>query len=84
MKSIPLNLGVISLFVILILGALSCDGASIKHNELHDVIEKTPFIDVHSHPAIGHRSYSDRDPSPTLEPLIGRRSTEFSTCVGSK
>lgn len=72
MKSIPLNLGIISLCVILILGALSCDGTPIKYTELHDVIAKTPFIDVHSHPAIGHRSYSDRDPYPTLEPLIGR------------
>ena len=72
MKSIPVNLTVISLCVVLVFAALSCDSTSIKYTQLHDVITKTPFIDVHAHPALGHRPYSDQDPYPTLEPLIGR------------
>jgi hypothetical protein len=72
MKNVPINLVVISLCVVLVFPALSYDNASIKYTRLHDVIEKTPFIDVHAHPALGHRPYSDQDPYPTLEPLIGR------------
>ncbi len=72
MKRIPINPAVISLCVVLVFAALSCDRTSIKYTRLHDVITKTPFIDVHAHPSLGHRPYSDRDPYPTLEPPIGR------------
>jgi predicted TIM-barrel fold metal-dependent hydrolase len=72
MKNLPIGLAVIPLCFILVLAVLSCDSTSIKYAQLHDFITNTPFVDVHAHPAIGHRSYSDRDPYPTLEPQIGR------------
>ncbi|MGD9344238.1 MAG: amidohydrolase family protein [Candidatus Aminicenantes bacterium] len=72
MKSCPASLVGLSLCVVLIFSSLSCENTPPVYNQLLDVIERTPFIDVHAHPVLGHRPYSDRDPYPTLEPLIGR------------
>jgi hypothetical protein len=72
MKSIPIDLAMISLCIVLVFAALSCDSTPIKYTELHNIITGTPFINVHAHPALGHRPYSDRDLYPTLEPLMGR------------
>jgi predicted TIM-barrel fold metal-dependent hydrolase len=72
MKSLPVSLVGISLCLLLIFAFLSCENARPEYPRLYDVIERTPFIDVHAHPVLGHRPYSDRDPYPTLEPLIGR------------
>ena len=46
--------------------------AETPYPKLRAFIDATPFIDVHSHPAAGHRAYDPRDSYPTLEPPIGR------------
>jgi predicted TIM-barrel fold metal-dependent hydrolase len=72
MKNQPKSLAVISLCIGCFFVVSACDNGSFPYTRLHDFIERTSFIDVHAHPAIGHRPYRDRDPYPTLEPLIGR------------
>jgi len=72
MKIIPKNIFFVSMCAIISIAVASCENSSIKYTELHNLIKGTAFIDVHAHPALGHRAYSARDPYPTLEPLIGR------------
>jgi len=43
-----------------------------KYARLFEFIQNTPFIDVHSHPVVGHAEYQNKDPYPTLEPPIDR------------
>lgn len=72
MRNLPIGLAVVSLCAVCFFMALSCDDSPFPYTRLHDFIEGTSFIDVHAHPALGHRPYRNRDPYPTLEPLIGR------------
>jgi predicted TIM-barrel fold metal-dependent hydrolase len=72
MKIIPKIPFFVSWCAVIAIAVVSCENTPIKYTHLHDLIQGTTFIDVHAHPALGHRAYSARDPYPTLEPLIGR------------
>jgi hypothetical protein len=61
----------ISLVFLIIFFPLSSH-AKVKYEKLFKFIQKTHFIDVHSHPIAGHAEYKAKDPYPTLEPPIGR------------